>query len=456
MKYCKILTIVILSLAVYTIALPHSYCDQNEKACWNFITYLQANNNLIPFSDYNLNEMQKVGSTSEVNILAQWEKPTATQTIRYKVKKSHLQVKDKINKTIKNQPERALKGLITWAQKQYPAERYALILWNHGNGVLDRSNLIPQPIWLSLIGKNFIQEDRGILYDYSANTFLDNIGLSKVCHFIKKKIRQKIDFLGMDANLMSMIEIAYQIDKSVNYMVGSQQTESVYGWPYAAILKALTDKPHMCTSDFAVATVKAYNDFYAPCGSNEDSSFTLSAIDLSRIKQATLAFDALLQALILSQSVNKSTTNTCIKIARSRTLEFYVSDYIDLIDWYDNLTTVFTSLADSLRNKHSLIHGTRGWCCEDYSDTEYCTIPSGDPHTESILQKTNAILTTLATAKSTAQEAIIASKAGSDYEGKAHGLSLYYPRNYQVDDSYTKTDFAKKTFWVHFLKKMRE
>ncbi len=454
MKYCRILTTAILSLAVYTTALPHSCCDHDEEPEWNFITYLQADNNLIPFSDYNLNQMQKVGSTPEVNILAQWDKPTATHTIRYKVKKNHLVVKDKICKPMGTHPARELESLITWAHKKFPAERYALILWDHGNGVLDRSGLMAQPAWLSLTGKKFLQEDRGILYDYAANTFLDNVGLSKVCRFIKKKIKRKIDFLGMDANLMSMIEIAYQIDESVRYMVGSQQTESGYGWPYQTILKALTDKPNMCTSDFAAATVKAYSDFYAPGGSNEDSSFTLSAIDLSRIKPVILAFDAVLQALMLSQAVNKSTTNTCIKIARGSTLEFYVSDYIDLIDWYDNLTTSFTSLANSLKNKRSLQHGARDWCCEDDCDTECCIIPSG-PDAESILQAANAILATVAAAKSTARGAIIASKAGSDYDGKAHGLSLYYPRNYEVDCSYTKTDFAKKTFWLHFLKKMK-
>lgn len=422
MKYCKILSTTLLGL---TISSGILFSSGNK---WSFLTYMQADNDLAPFATLNLHDMQKVGSTSDVNVLVQWDKPKDNITYRYKILQNNLVLNDSINQEMGYAQVKELCDSMQWAQKNYPADNYALILWDHGNGVLDRAgSSFKLNGWLTLPGLvHKRQQSRGILYDYSQDTFLDNQGLSSACTTIKKKIGKNIALLGMDACLMAMIEIAYQVKDSTDYIVASQQTEPGSGWPYADVLSSVVGMPTMSTANFAAAIVQAYSNYYST-GPGADSSYTLSAIDVSKIGNATTAFNNLLIAIAQSQAVDQSKTNAAIKQARTNTTSFYIPDYIDLVDFYDNLTTTFTKLSTAKKKKASLTRRDR------------------------VNQAAAAIVTAISIAKQAALDAVISSKTGTDYNGKAHGISLYYPANGKVDASYKKTTFAKETNWTTLL-----
>lgn len=424
MKYINFLTTTILSL---------SLCLASVKADgkFSFLTYIQADNDLAPFANYNVRDMQKVGSTSNLNILVQWDKTTDNITYRYKILQNNMVENDSINKEMGFNPAKEIVDCMKWVHKNYAADRYALILWDHGNGVLDRNNKKKRlHSWLAFPGlsKN-LDENRGILYDYSQDTFLDNRGLSSACSSIKTTLNQKIDLLGMDACLMAMIEIAYQVRKSVSVMTASQQTEPGFGWPYTEVLSPLAGMPSLSTADFATIITEAYANYYTT-SSDADSSFTLSAIDVTKITSATTAFNRVLDAIIASQEVDPSATNSAIKNARRETTSFYISDYIDLVNFYDNLSTEFSALS-SARSKKNRLNRSKA------------------------SQAAANIVSAIATAKQATLDAIIASKIGSDYNGKAYGLSIYYPANGKVDSSYLKTDFAKNTKWTQVLKTLK-
>ena len=52
--------------------------------------------------------------------------------------------------------------------------------------------------------------------------------LSYALSQIKDVLGQKIDLVGMDACLMAMVEVAYEIKDYVNILVASQETEPGY------------------------------------------------------------------------------------------------------------------------------------------------------------------------------------------------------------------------------------
>jgi hypothetical protein len=426
MKYCKTLSTALLALTIFNTT---SFAATDK---WSFLTYIQADNDLAPFANLNLHDMQKVGSTTDVNVLVQWDKPKDNITYRYKILQNNLVENNSIKQEMGFYPAKELVDSMKWVQKNFAADRHALILWDHGNGVLDRANHQRKlNSWLGLPGltRKFWQE-RGILYDYSQNTFLDNIGLSSACADIKKTIGKNIALLGMDACLMAMIEIAYQVKDSVDYITASQQTEPGTGWPYADVLSSLVGMPTLSTADFAAAIVHAYSNFYST-GANADSSYTLSAIDVSKISAATTAFNNVLTAIAQSQAIDRTTTNAAIKKARTNTLSFYIPDYVDMVDLYDNLTTEFTKLSSTRRKKSS--------------------IPSRDRAS----QAAAAVISAIEIAKQAALAAVTASSTGPEYSGKAHGLSLYFPANGKVDASYKKTTFAKQTSWTTLLASLR-
>jgi Clostripain family len=69
---------------------------------------------------------------------------------------------------------------------------------------------------------------------------------------------RKVDVVGMDACLMTMIEVAYEMRDYALVLVGSEKTEPGPGWPHAAILGVLTARPALkkllgCASVAALA-----------------------------------------------------------------------------------------------------------------------------------------------------------------------------------------------------------
>jgi hypothetical protein len=88
-------------------------------------------------------------------------------------------------------------------------------------------------------------ESRAIAFDDSSLTSSTMLNFSR--RFGKQRSRQgqKVSLIGMDACLMSMVEVAYQLRANANYMVGSQEVEPLSGWPYTAILGSLTSDSGM-------------------------------------------------------------------------------------------------------------------------------------------------------------------------------------------------------------------
>jgi len=91
------------------------------------------------------------------------------------------------------------------------------------------------------------QQRFAIAFDDSSLDFLDNAKLQQAFREAEEQTRQKVSLIGMDACLMSMVEVAYQLRANANYMVGSQEVEPLSGWPYTAILGSLTSDSGLCS-----------------------------------------------------------------------------------------------------------------------------------------------------------------------------------------------------------------
>ena len=91
----------------------------------------------------------------------------------------------------------------------------ALVLWNHGGAWFDESE----------------PRTRGIIYDDTSNTFLRIKDVQNA--IISATNGDGFDILGMDACLMSSVEIAYQLKDTASYFVSSAFTEPGSGWDYS-------------------------------------------------------------------------------------------------------------------------------------------------------------------------------------------------------------------------------
>ena len=137
-----------------------------------------------------------------------------------------------------------LKEFIVHSVQTYPADHYALVIWNHGTGWLDVDAyatvraLEDEHRTNSAIFRTTYKQitagetTRPIAFDDSSKDFLDTADLRQAFSQAQDATGRRLDIIGMDACLMAMIEGARELAPFADYFVGSQEVEPMAGWPY--------------------------------------------------------------------------------------------------------------------------------------------------------------------------------------------------------------------------------
>lgn len=289
---------------------------------WTIMVFLNAKNNLEPFSFKNFEQMARVGSTRQVNVLVEFGRPLRhypeghtpafggwSKTLRFRVEKDmepteHAAVQD-LGRTNMGDGK-ALTDFVTWARTSYPAKRTMLAIWDHGQGWRKKQvlNLRLERRALKRIAR--IRESTrtrlggqlGSLWPIPDDTRLhgafryvshdedtgDKLYNREIQDALAGLVRDaKIDVVGFDACLMSMLETAYALRNSGSVMVGSEELEPGDGWSYDDFLHPLVSDPTGTdAAGLGSLMVGAYRKYYG-----DRDATTLSAIDLS--KATTLA-----------------------------------------------------------------------------------------------------------------------------------------------------------------------
>lgn len=172
-----------------------------------------------------------------------------------------------------------LQDFITWGVQTYPADRISLILWNHGGAM------------------------RGVCYDenYKKDSLTNSEVKTAVANTftsLGRSTSDKFEWIGYDACLMQVQDIAEFNSQYFNYMVASEESEAGNGWDYDTwidnaykndtttnILTAIVD-------GFIADTNKQYQqNNWGP------SDQTLSWLDLSYMSTYKTAWESMASAL---------------------------------------------------------------------------------------------------------------------------------------------------------------
>jgi len=380
------------------------------QAKWTFLVYMAGDNNLDGAALRDIAEMAKAGSTKDVHILVQLDRIEDQKTRRFRITQGGGFKKDCIetfSETNTGDPQ-ILYSFAKWAVENYPADRYGLILWNHGSGWWeDAKSRAAGPAgrrpYRQLFRHNFPQSHRSICYDdTSGGDALDNRELRVVLAGTCTLLGRKIDLLGMDACLMNMVEVAYQLRDSVQVIVGSEIEEPFDGWPYTEILTRLTAKPRQDAATLARWIVKCYRLSYK----GKDETVTQSALDVTRIGELTTKISGLSEVLLAALE----TDSKLIASAWRRSPRFYDDNYIDL-----------ASFARNLRKK-------AGADLRAMAEDVITALKAG---------KGRAIL--------------LQGKIGKEVQGTC-GLSIYFPVD-RINPAYRTLDFCGDCKWIGFLER---
>jgi len=277
---------------------------------WTVMIFLNGDNNLDNAGDNDVQEMEKVGSSDQVDIVVLQDHRNGGAERIY-VKKNGQSEKENLGETDMGDWNRALQ-FFTWGVENHPADHYFMAIWNHGAGwkLKDKDN-----------------ELKGVSYDDGSGNHITTPQLGKLANGLYNLLGRKVDIFGFDACLMQMLEVNYEMKKAVKYMLASEETEPGDGWPYDDFLAPLVANPDMTPADFAILHAKKYNESYAH-GSQGSSTVTFSAINVEKLDSFIPVLNDFAQSMIDNGSLN-----SVFKNAISDSQAFYYADYKDLYDF---------------------------------------------------------------------------------------------------------------------------
>jgi len=285
-----------------------------------------------------LAEMCEAGIGENVNVIVEaagakkWQNSVvkAAKLGRYKVEGENLVTLDLLPKTSMVEKS-TVTDFINWGVKNYPADNYDIIFWNHGGGTLAGFGM-----------------DELFSGDLSVADIASAIKASGV-HF---------NFVGFDACLMGTLEVAYSLAPYADYLIASEEEEPGYGWYHTGYLKALNKNPNVDMKTFSKILV---DDFIA---SNRGSATTLSVIDLSKIQPL---YETLCDFFKDGKQAISSGSYKAVSTARSKTKAFGDGNYdqIDIVDFCKRsgiagADKVIAAVEDALVYHNTNIKNTNG------------------------------------------------------------------------------------------------
>lgn len=451
---------------------------------WTVMVYFAADNDLEDAALANLRMMKRVGSTEQINILAQLDTRQSNQTFRYHLQDETTTLEEDVVETmgeINTGDPAELVAFIKWARKYRPAKHHLLVIWGHGMGFddvgeADRATKLatnpvikdngdslsispmgevrlygcntqaasqqpqaqasytstPSQSYEALITRiatqvgltgNGTQPSVGLdttLIDAAARGSQDALKLDQLSGALESALGKevKIDLLGMDACLMGLAELGYQVKGNVRYLIASQDVVPRDSWPYDRILKRLAANPTMEPEEFAIWILREYLLFYQ----ERNKDVTQAVYQLA-------ACDNLAKALkdlggYLEPKLGKLQIRSEVMLARAQAQTFYLKNHVDLFDFCRYLERY--SQDKDLRDKATAVMDVIFKFQEEEIEGRKVLIPSDQTFVFEY------------------------GVAGHRLRG-SKGVSLYFPA-VNPSEKYEEVAFNKETDWYTFLK----
>ena len=349
--------------------------EVSGQSNWTFMVYLDGDNDLSDYAIADFNEMEQVGSTDQVSIVVLMDLYGAGNSKIYYV--TYDDDPNSINSSVvadlgevnMGDPQ-TLINFVNFVVNNYPAEHYALVLWNHGDGWRTAS-----------IGADPL---KGVCWD--AESGWDYLNSSELVYALSEiSFVAHIDLIGFDACLMAMVENDYLINLTMpTVRVDSEEVEPASGWDYYSTLTSLTANPSMSAEELAAEIVDNYVEYYT----TYYEWVTQSAAYVNNDVYGAL--NEFVQAVMDANDVN------AVSFARSAVESFYIGDYVDLydlaklVDSYTSYPEVSSAaqalmaaidssiVAERHGDEHPNAHGTSIYFPTTEIDEEYYSIPFAD------------------------------------------------------------------------------
>jgi hypothetical protein len=223
------------------------------------------------------------------------------------------------------QPD-TLKDFIVWGQTTYPADKYILVLWDHGGG-----------------------PNGGYGVDELTKNGLSTTAYTKAIADATAATKKTFEIIGFDACLMGTAEIASNLAPYAKYLVASEELEPGSGWDYTVFLNSASDPAAV-----GLSIGKNIADGYAAkCKSSNAESYTLSVVEMAGVGPVVTALDSL--GAQMKDRILAAGQTAWVAIAGARNLtDEYGADYVNK-KYFENTADIvhFSTLLDTTDSSYT-------------------------------------------------------------------------------------------------------
>lgn len=243
---------IVLAVAASMTAVSCTKFDQEGMKIGNtLLVYMAANNNLASYAEYNIEEIM-AGDVPEYfnegsgDVLLVYADIAGSNPRLMRISKDSYGVVNQ-EVLVEYEPQNSISDsvmaeVLSYAARLFPSSEHSLILWSHGTGWLP-GGYYAEPYSLSADGQAVsmsVQEDPYAMYvksfglDRTSDSEMDIRTLAGI-------LPVHYRYIMFDACLMGGIEVAYELRKNCDYVVGSAAEVLASGFPYSRIIGDLMD-----------------------------------------------------------------------------------------------------------------------------------------------------------------------------------------------------------------------
>lgn len=247
---------------------------------WTVMVYISADNNLEAFAPFNINQMESAPGAAHMNVIV--EVDTKTIPINGSATAKRLRIQPDANPGTVTSPTLSdlgeidtasaseLADFVEFATTSFPANRYVLILWDHGGQYVGYGS-----------DDTTCGCDGGPPINYS--------GLKNALATIESTTGiASFDVIGFDACLMGALEIQRLCRDHAGLVVASAELEPGAGWDYETFLGAIAGNSGISPADLGQVIS---DGFLAQCTLNDEQNVTMSVLNASAANPVLTALD---------------------------------------------------------------------------------------------------------------------------------------------------------------------
>lgn len=221
----------------------------------------------------------------------------------------------------------SLTQFLNYSYENYPADEFALVMWDHGDG----------PV---------IGYGKDMLYDN------DSLTLAEMCSALSESpfdSENKLSWVGFDACLMSSAELAVVWSDYADYMVASQEVEPAFGWNYQFLSEIVDLSTEELLKNVTATYLASCEEYFEDKG-YEDREATLSCLNLSYAEDIRGAVNALFSKASddIDDMYNELTVSRASTRALGRASTGSEYDIIDLADMAEQFSELYPEESEAL------------------------------------------------------------------------------------------------------------